>query len=547
MTPTAGLMTESQTLNRPIERDHLLRPRRLVPLIACAALLGYFAVYFKESLWQPTVDLAWLGAVILWIIGWWSVRKSSAPRVAHPYWFYLLYIAMLVPFATDWRWAMTGDSAGWASAGLELAQRGPWKSLLSLRGVAQFGYGQQALHNVFMVLVKPTMFWHRFGQIMVGALSLAAIVAAYGRLVHRNFGLLVGACAMSTSVLIVHTMCSYPLVDALAGESAVLAAALWVRQDPSARNAWLALGVFTGLLTHLTPNSLSMGVCVWLWLGPQALYRRWPMSNLIAAVGCAAIIALPIVIQFAQGQGEAVISFNANPDYTTEKVLRFFRESLTIPFYSHNEVAGAFGPQLPPYFRWLFVVGILITPIFSRYFPGAGLIAVFFVIHAVLMAFTQGSYPSVSVKRALVLIPLATYFVFIPFHRYLRSLPVVLVIIAVWASFGVRNMLYDVHPGRVGYTLLDGIVEVNQRLSDAPVCVFLPTDARAAAFAPGSDVDRLYRMFPHLQRVSDVNDPQCRDYLCYCPQANKVDLAALGYTEIPLLNSVELRCGRKQH
>ena len=537
---------DSEVLRQSIERDSFVRARRLVPLIACIALLAYFAAYFKEWQWQPTVDAAWLAAVMLWIVGLWSAQRSRAPRVPHPLWFYALYVAVLVPFATDWRWAMTGDSMGWASAGVQLAEHGPTKSLLSLHGVAQFGYGQQAVHNVFMVLFQPTLFWHRCGQIMVGVASLAAIVAAYGRLVAPRFGLLVAACAMSTSVMIVHTMCSYPLVDAIAGESAVLAAGLWVRQDPTARRAWLVLGLFTGLLAHLTPNGLSMGVCVWLWLGPQALFRRWPLSNLIAALGCAAIVALPVVIQFASGQGAEMASLNANPNYSVDRVLNFFREALTIPFSSHNEVAGAFGPQLPPYFRWVFVVGILVTPLLGRYFPGAALIAAFFVIHAVLMAFTQGSYPSVSVKRALVLIPMATYFVFIPFHRYLRALPVVLGVIAVWASFGVRNMLYDVHPGRVGYTIFDGLVEVNQRFSDAPVCVFLPTDPRANAFGPGSDLDRIYQLSPHVRRVADVNDPQCGAYLCYCPQANTLDLAALGYTDIPLLNSVELRCGRKR-
>lgn len=540
-------MEDNEAVTPPIERDDLLRPRRLIPLVACATVLGYFAAYFKESLWQPTVDLAWLVAVLCWLVALWDSAPSSAPRVRHPYWFYLLYIAILTPFATDWRWAMTGDSLGWAFGGINLAEHGPMKSLLSLRGIGQFGYGQLALHNVFAVLIKPTLFWHRVGQIMVGVAALAAIVAAYGRLVAPSFGLLVGACALSTSIMIVHTLCSYPLLDAIAVGNAVLAAGIWVRQDPNSRKAWLVLGIFTGLLLHLTPNCWAMGLCVWGWLGPQALYRRWPRSNLVAAIGCALIVGLPVLIQFTLGQGDALFSQIEKPDYTVEKILRFFWEALTIPFSSKNEVAGAFGPQLPAYFRWLFVPGILLTPLIARYFPGARVIAAFFVIHAALLAVTQGTYPSVSVKRALVLIPMATYFVFLPFQRYLRALPVVLVVVAVWASFGVRNLLYDIRPGRTGYTLFDGVVEVNQRFSDAPVCVFIPTDARGPLLGPGSDLDRLYGLFPHLRPVSNVNDPLCREYLCYCPQANKLDLAALGYTEIPLLNSVELRCGRKQH
>jgi hypothetical protein len=162
------------------------------------------------------------------------------------------------------------------------------------------------------------------------------------------------------------------------------------------------------------------------------------------------------------------------------------------------------------------------------------------------MSFMQGPYPNISVKRALVLIPMATYFVFIPFHRFLRWLPAVLAVIALWASFGVRNMLYDFRPGRTGYTIFDGLIEVNQRFSDAPVCVYLPTDQRGRLFAPGSELDRLYDLYPHVQRVSDLHDPLCATYLCYCQQADQVDLAALGYTPVPLLSSVELKCGRKQ-
>jgi hypothetical protein len=33
--------------------------------------------------------------------------------------------------------------------------------------------------------------------------------------------------------------------------------------------------------------------------------------------------------------------------------------------------------------------------------------------------------------------------------------------------------------------------------------------------------------------------------LCYSPQVDSIDLAALGYEEVALLSSFELRCGRK--
>jgi len=535
---------------------------RVAGLALFLAAFAYFLRYFEEPRFQPSVDLAWAVAAISWAFAFWQSDQPSLPRLQHPWWAYALYVAILVPFATNWRWVMSGDNLGWPFGGLWIAQHGPSRSVLSANGADNFGYLQMTLHDIFMIVISPTIFWHRVGKIMIGLAAFAAIFTVFARLVSKPFGLLVAAGAASCSVWIVYTYASVPFMDGIASGYALLAIGLWVRRDPWSRRAWLTLGLLSGFMLFLTPNGWFLALCVWGWLGPQVLFRRWPIGHVALAVVTALIVGTPMLIQWAHGGGGQLFSLVENPAWTLEKVFRFLREAAFIPFSSSVDNSGAFGPQLPWGFRWLFVIGILLTPLFARRFPAARFVLCLFIVNVVILAFAQGPYAGVSVKRALILIPMATYFVFLPFHHFLRSYLIVLPIIAVWAAFGAYDIVAHIKPGRTGYTLLDGVVEAHQRFSDVEtVCVLLRKDGRAPAFAPGSELDRLYHLTPRLRQVTDVADPACRDVLCYCPQAidpndtaateedrqsRRLDLTALGYTEVPLLNSVELRCGRKQ-
>jgi hypothetical protein len=527
----------------------LLTNGRLAAGLAVSAVaLLYFVLHFHQGLWQPSVDLAWATAVFAWLFATWRRRVAEVAPLRHPYWFYALYALALTPFATNWRWAMAGDSSGWVSIGILMVEEGPARSLLSVQGVAQFTYTQSCLHNLFMWLIAPTLFWHRFGQILVGVGCMAAMFSVYGRLVNRWFGLAVAACTMTTSVMIVHTYCSYPLIDAIFIGHTMWAAGLWVQRQPESRTAWLAVGAATGAMFYLTANGWIMAVCVWGWLLPQVLWKRWPLTQLVVAGGTGLLIALPVLIQIMRGEAANMFSLVENPGYTAEKVRQFLYEAATFPVLSPLQSAGAFGPQLPPGFRWSFVVGVLIAPIVGgRFFPRARLVLWFLLMNVLFIAFSQGPYASVSVKRALMLIPMATYFALIPFHRVLRHWAVALLVIAIWASFGVSDLVYRMQPGRTGYTFLDGIVEAGQRFGDRRVCIYLSRDNWSEEFAKGGLFDRLYDLHPRLRQVADVHDPQCAEVLCYCPQIDgHLDLATLGYTEVQMLNTVELRCGERR-
>jgi hypothetical protein len=522
-----------------------------IGLLVWGMAAAYFLAYFDpDHYFSPMADVAWFVSVFGWLVAFWQSEPRAESRLVHPLWLYALYVAILLPFSTNWRWALTGDNMSWLESGLSTAELGLRKSLLSADGPDDFGELQANLHNLFMFIVKPTLFWHRAGKITVGVLALASVYAVFARIVAPRFGLLVAACAASCSVLIVYTYASVPFVDGIASGYAMLAVGMWVRRRPESRRAWLTLGLLSGFMLFLTPNGWLMALAVWTWLTVLVFWHRWPVTNLVLAMLTGLFTGIPMLLQWAHGNGSELFSMVRNPDWSIPKVLRFMGQAALMPFSSDMDNCGAFGPQLPWGFRWLFVPSILLTPLVARRFPGSRFVFCLYVLHVVVLAFTQGPYGSVSVKRSLILIPMATYFVFLPFHRYLRSLPVILGLVAVWASFGAYDLLARIQPGRTGYNLADGVIEAHQRFADADICIFLHDERRAMSFAPGGAVERLYQLSPRVHVVSNLNDAHaaCRDVLCYCTNdgGDPIDLQALGYVEVPMLNTLELRCGDRR-
>ena len=519
------------------------------PRIAALACFGVayacFCLSF-EGAWRPWLDLGWVIAAVAWPLAFWRRDTPSLPALQQPWWFYALYVAALALFATNWRWSLAGDNLLWPFEGLKVVARGPRRSLLHVYGVDNFGYLQVHLHNLFMYLISPTLFWHRIGKITVALLALAAVYTVFARLVRPAFGLLVAGCTATCSVWLVYTYASVPFLDGIASGFALLAIGMWISRDPASVRAWLALGWLSGFMLFLTPNGWLMAVCVWTWLAAFTIVRRQHVALLVLAVITTVIVGTPMLLQWADGNG-LMFTLVAKPAWTIEKITVFLQQAAVMPVHSKVDNSGAFGPQLPWGFRWLFVVGLVVTPWFPRSFPGARLVLALFAAHVVLLAFTQGPYEAVSVKRALVLIPLATYFVFLPFHRFFLRASRVIPVIAVWAAFGVYDVVAEIKPGRTGYTLLDGVIEAHQRFAPATICVYMIEDLRAMDLLPGSALDRLYGLSPRIQLVSTPDDPACAQFLCYCtePRCRSVDLSARGYTEERMLNTVELRCGRK--
>lgn len=519
--------------------------RESVGATIALAASGYFYANFDQNLFQPSVDAAWLVATVTWLLAFWRSDVPSSPRLRQPYWFYLLYAAALLPFCTNWRWAMTGDTLSWLFQGVVVHDHGFTKSTLSARGPDQFGFTQMLIHNAFMILIDPTIFWHRIGKIMVAVSAAAAIYTAFARIVHPTFALLVTACAVGCSVWIVYVHSPFPYYDGVAGAFALLAVALWVRRDPNSRRAWLTLGALSGFMLFLTMNGWFMALCIWGWFFVVVLARRLPASLFVLAAVTGLIVGGPMLYQWLWAGGGSQFDLVSRPAWTIEKVERFFREAVEMPYASLLYSNGAFGPQLPAGFRWMFVPGILLTPFFAKRYPGSRMMFGIYVVHLIGLVFTQGPYESVSPKRSLILIPMATYFAFLPLQRWIRSLWIVAPIVAAWAFLGISDIVSAVQPGILGYTLLDGAIEANQRFAAAPkVCLYLPGDARGESLSPDSELNRLYNFSEHLKVVEDEQDPACDQVLCYCSQeqCRQPDVVALGYRNVPMLNTNELRC-----
>jgi hypothetical protein len=519
---------------------------RIAALVCFGVAYVYLCLFFRGAPWRPLVDLSWVVAVVAWPLAFWHRDTLSQPRLPHPWWFYGLYMAALTPFVANWRWALTGDNLLWPLEGLKVAANGPDRSLLSVYGVDNFGYLQTNLHNVFMYAISPTLFWHRIGKLGVALLAMAAVYTVFSRLVRPAFGLLVAGCTATCSVWIVYTYASVPFLDGIASGFALLAIGLWIERDPASIRAWLALGWLSGFMLFLTPNGWLMAACVWLWLAGLTLLRQWNIRFLALAAITAVIVGTPMLLQWAAGKG-LMFTLVAKPAWTVEKVLSFLQQAAFMPFDSKVDNSGAFGPQLPWGFRWLFLLGVFLTPWAPRRFPGARFVFMLLAAHIVLLAFTQGPYGAVSVKRALVLIPMATYFVFLPFHRWFVRPAAALAVIAVWSTFGIHDVVTELKPGRTGYTFFDGVIEAHQLFAPAMICVYMIGDTRTAELLPGSALDRLYGLSPRIRLVSNPDDPVCAQVLCYCSQerCRHLDLASRGYTEEAMLNTVELRCGRK--
>ncbi len=326
-------------------------------------------------------------------------------------------------------------------------------------------------------------------------------------------------------------------MDGIASGYAALALGLWLEREPHSRRPWLLFGALSGSMLFLTPNGWYLAACAWAYLG-------WRAARGLALAMCTALlVGLPVWFQWARGRGGQLFTLVEGPRWAREKILRFFCEALFLAFSSEIQSAGGFGPQLPFGFRWLFVPGVLLAVLFGRRLPGARRMLALYAVQVVALVLSQGPYASVSVKRALYLIPMAVYFAFLRFHHWLRSTKVVLPILCAWASFGISDVAFRMQPGRTGYIMLDGIIEAHERFARGRICVYLSDDRFAEVLDPQHPVHRLYGLSPRVRRMTALDRAACPEVLCYSPQIDQVSLQDLGYRDVRLLNSVELRCG----
>jgi len=506
-----------------------------------AATTAYVLARYDDAAWQPDVLAAWAAGNILWAAYWWRCG-TRAPRAAHhPWWLYALYIACLLPFATNWRWALIADSLGWVTGGITAAELGhPARNALSIHGMWSSSYPQLLAHDLFMFLVRPTLFWHRVGQIIVGALSVMAIYRFASELVEREAAMAIAVCSMTVSIMITYTYSSYPLIDGIAVGYAALALSLSLWEHPSTWSAYL-FGAITGVATYTTVNAWPCVALAWLAL----LVRR--RSAVLLAALTAVAVAAPTLWQWRHDFApmETVANPGATLQYTIVKALSFAWTAILLPVSSPVQSAGAFGPQLPWGFRWAAPLGVITALVFGpRSWRRAVLVALLvFGWYVAALSVTQGTYDTLSIKRAFHLIPLATLAAWALLWRVLPSPKWAIPLVACWVGFGVYDVTMKVQPGRFGYNFGDGLVEVHQRFPDQKIAILLP-DAHAFWLDPNEALQKLYGISPHLQRIRTLEEVGATgaQVICYHAGLDSIDFDAHGWRQIPLYNSLELRC-----
>lgn len=508
---------------------------------AASATTAYVLARYVDDSWQPDVLAAWAVGNALWGVYWWRCGTRAPRPAAHAWWLYGLYTVCLLPFATNWRWAMLGDSAQWATGGLVVAQLGhPSHNALSVHGVWSSSYPQMLAHDVFMFVVSPTLFWHRVGQILVGALSLMAIYRFASELVEREAAMAIAVCSMTASVIITYTYSSFPLIDGIAVGYAALALALSLWEMPSTWSAYL-FGAITGVAVYTTVNAWPCVALAWLMLIP----RRRTLLPLAAVT--AVFVAAPVLWQWMSDftPMQVVADPGATLQRTVEKAVLVAWTAVQLPVSSPVQSAGAFGPQLPWGFRWAAPIGIVTGLILGpRRWRRALLVTLLvFVWYVAALSVTQGTYDALSIKRAFHLIPLATLAAWALLWRLLPSPRWAVPLVAAWVALGVYDVTMKAEPGRFGYNFGDGLIEVHQRFPGEKIAVLLP-EAHAWWLQQDSDAQKLYGIRPHLERVAslDAVGATGAQLFCYHAGLDNIDFAAQGWTAVPLYNSVEMRC-----
>jgi hypothetical protein len=295
--------------------------------------------------------------------------------------------------------------------------------------------------------------------------------------------------------------------------------------------------------TYTTVNAWPCVALAWLAL----LVRR--RSAVLLAGLTAVAVAAPTLWQWRHDFApmETVANPGATLQYTIMKGLSFARTAILLPVSSPVQTAGAFGPQLPWGFRWAAPLGVVTALVFGpRSWRRAVLVALLvFGWYVVALSVTQGTYDSLSVKRAFHLIPLATLAAWALLWRVLPSPKWAVPVVACWAALGAYDVTMKVEPGRFGYNFGDGLVEVHQRFPDQKIAILLP-DAHAFWLDSGGPLQALYSICPHLQRIRALEEAGATgaQVLCYHAGLDKINFAAYGWHEISLYNSVELRCAR---
>lgn len=575
--------------------DHPPRPGRAsaipgvgwlsaIRLVAVALALALFGRHYDWQQPQLLVPGLWLAAIVLWS---WDVRSRRAgpafglavPATDLKTLAVLLavFAAGWLPFYDNWRWAYTGDSISFFGMGYHLHGSGLRQNLLSVRGVDNFyTYLWEVSYNVWMMLLGPTFFAHRFGLFFMACLALASTYALYAILLGRGWATAIVVATATNYVWLWMSYVSYLRMDGILFFNLMLVWATLIGRHPDRLGLYLLCGLTAGLSVFYTPATWgTVGLAGAFALGVALIHRNATavavlgVSTLLAAAP--ALLEIPWFLQMLRDQ--AMVPQAPQPP-TFEYVARIFREILLSPYDSPITRLGGQGAFLRAPLGAAYLVGCavavlaLVPPLRRRLrIPAAAApLLLLLLANAVLFALTNKGYANFSHKRTYVIIPLQVFFAVLPAvvlfewgraWRWWRH-GVAILVVASLAVYAGRNfqLIYDPPRLTYGVNVFDGLIELRQRYPDTPVVLLTSRETIRNALRPEEMVAIGYRLLDTTRVEGSFSDAVVEDacrrrgLLCYEPTFDRESMAPLlrahasRLEPFPLLNSAELVCVR---
>ncbi len=474
---------------------------------------------------QPLLFFSWLAAMLLYLLQWPRPRGLLRRRPSR--WLLIgLAVYVLILFAgfcrvyDNWRFAVTGDSLLFYAVGEQvvLGQVNP----LNVTGVfEQCTIVQGALQNVFM-LVSVSVFAHRLGNLLWHTLIVISAALFAAQTSSATAAVLLGVFLPANSVFQLFTLISYPNFSGVLPYYAAYALFLAAWRVWDSNFLWAALGLVCGLAVYFLPLWMGAVGVVSAGVVLSALYWKTPRIFLVWAGGVA-IAFLPGLLQFSR-LIHIWFVFRPTQGLSVEYFLRILKQTLSLPLASDQRGYGADGPWLRPPFGYLFLAGVVLAAV-------SGVLALLrrprgstlrhawfwlllFVGDAVGLSLQNSGYGTISVKRAIVLLPAMMFLTVLPLawiaERVGRTWFTVVLTLVTLCPYGYLNAttLWNLP---YGFNTGDGMVEMVQT---APLPILLVTRDKGlrAQFGTGRvPHDPMQEMF-HVRDHTLVTDaiPQKR-------------------------------------
>ncbi|MBI4518067.1 MAG: hypothetical protein HY699_19865 [Deltaproteobacteria bacterium] len=466
---------------------------------------------------QVGLLLSWLAAQALYLLQW--PRPRGLIRWRAPLALRLALVAyaaaLLVIFCLvydNWRWAATADSLNFYEIGAEMVRGNPDINPLGARGIfEQCTVVQATLQNAFMYL-SPSLFAHRLGNLLTSALLVLAASAFAGQTSGATAGLLMALFLPLNSVFAVFTLISYPNLSGVLPYYAAYALFVAAWSVWESDFLWAALGLACGLAAYFLPLWLAAVAAVSAGVVLSALYWRRPRILLIWAGG--ALVALtPALLQF-ETFIRVLFVFRPMSGLTLDYVARMTWQALLLPFWSEMKSYGAGGGWLAPPFNYLWLAGVVLA------LTSAGLTVLrrprarvlryawvwlpLFCADALGLAMANSGYSTVSLKRAIVMLPNMTFLMVLPLawlaERIQRTGATAVLILCALAGYAYVNTA-TLAAAQFGYTVADGVIRMQQTVPGRVLLISPHEDIRRKFAANGDEDDLVQRIFQVRERA----------------------------------------------